>query len=74
MWKEIRMRQQILELMASVLQVPIEKITEDTKMEDLEEWDSLMNVMLIALFSFLVEHVNLDRGKCQDFGIAMIQL
>ena len=42
------MRQQILELMASVLQVPIEKITEDTKMEDLEEWDSLMHVMLIG--------------------------
>ncbi len=42
------MKNKILALMAEVLQVPEERITEDTRMDDLEEWDSLAHVMLIG--------------------------
>ena len=42
------MKQRVLELMAEVLQVPADIITEDTTMDDLEEWDSLTHVMLIG--------------------------
>lgn len=42
------MKREILELMAEVLQVPEDMITEDTRMDDLEEWDSLAHVMLIG--------------------------
>lgn len=42
------MKHRIFDLMAEVLQVPAEMITEETTMEDLEEWDSLTHVMLIG--------------------------
>lgn len=42
------MKKEILALMAEVLQVPEDMITEDTRMDDLEEWDSLAHVMLIG--------------------------
>lgn len=42
------MKSQILALMAEVLQVSEDMISEDTRMEDLEEWDSLAHVMLIG--------------------------
>ncbi|MBR6666087.1 MAG: acyl carrier protein [Lachnospiraceae bacterium] len=42
------MKHRVLELMAEVLQVPADIITEDTTMDDLEEWDSLTHVMLIG--------------------------
>ncbi len=42
------MKNQILTLMAEVLQVSEDMISEDTRMTDLEEWDSLAHVMLIG--------------------------
>lgn len=42
------MKHRIFDLMAEVLQVPVEMITEETTMDDLEEWDSLTHVMLIG--------------------------
>lgn len=42
------MKEKILELMDQVLQVPAGTVTETTKMEDLEQWDSLAHVMLIG--------------------------
>lgn len=42
------MKKQIFKLMAEVLQVAEDMITEDTHMDDLEEWDSLAHVMLIG--------------------------
>lgn len=42
------MKEKIIALMEEVLQVPEGMVTEDTKMEDLEEWDSLAHVMLIG--------------------------
>ena len=42
------MKEKILALMEEVLQVPEGMVTEDTTMDDLEEWDSLAHVMLIG--------------------------
>lgn len=42
------MKEKIIALMEEVLQVPTGTMTEGTKMEDLEEWDSLAHVMLIG--------------------------
>lgn len=42
------MKEKIIALMEEVLKVPEGVITEDTRMEDLEEWDSLAHVMLIG--------------------------
>lgn len=42
------MKKKILALVAEVLQVEEELITEETCMEDFEEWDSLAHVMLIG--------------------------
>ena len=42
------MKEQIIALMEEILRVPTGTITEETKMEDVEQWDSLAHVMLIG--------------------------
>lgn len=42
------MKREIIKLMAEILQVSEDMITEETRMDDLEEWDSLTHVMLIG--------------------------
>ena len=42
------MRRDIFRLIEEILQVPEGTINEDTKMEDLDEWDSLAQVMIIG--------------------------
>lgn len=42
------MKNEIFKLMAEILQVSEDMITEDIRMDDLEEWDSLTHVMLIG--------------------------
>lgn len=42
------MKNKVLKLMAEILQVSEDMITENTRMDDLEEWDSLTHVMLIG--------------------------
>ena len=42
------MKREIIKLMAEILQVSEDMITEETHMDDLEEWDSLTHVMLIG--------------------------
>ena len=44
----MELRDKIIALIADVLGVEPAVITEDTKMEDVEEWDSLMHVMIIG--------------------------
>jgi len=43
-----RMEDKIIALIEAVLLVPAGTITKDTRMEDVEEWDSLAHVMLIG--------------------------
>ena len=43
------MKEKIIALMEEVLQLPSGTVSESTRMEDLEEWDSLAHVMLIGL-------------------------
>lgn len=42
------MQEKILKLIEEILQVPAGTITIDTKIEDVEEWDSLAHVMIIG--------------------------
>lgn len=42
------MQEKILKLIEEILQVPTGTITVDTKIEDVEEWDSLAHVMIIG--------------------------
>lgn len=42
------MKEKMIALIEEVLKVPAGTITEDTMMEDVEEWDSLAHVMLIG--------------------------
>ena len=42
------MKEKIIALMEEVLQLPSGTVSESTRMEDLEEWDSLAHVMLIV--------------------------
>lgn len=42
------MKEKIIALIEEVLKVPAGTITEDTKIEDVEEWDSLAHVMIIG--------------------------
>lgn len=42
------MKEQIIALMEEVLRLPAGTVTEDTTMDDIEEWDSLAHVMLIG--------------------------
>ena len=57
------MREKIIALMEEIFQVPAGTVTEATKAEDLEEWDSLAHVMLIdALDSELGILIPLDEA------------
>lgn len=42
------MQEKILKLIEEILQVPAGTITTDTRIEDVEEWDSLAHVMIIG--------------------------
>ena len=42
------MKQQITDLLAELLNVPADTITEDTKASDIESWDSLNHVLIIG--------------------------
>ena len=42
------MKEKILRLIEEILQVPEGRVTENTLMEELEEWDSVAQVMIIG--------------------------
>ncbi len=42
------MQEKIIALMEEVLQVPEGTVTRDTRIEDVEQWDSLAQVMIIG--------------------------
>lgn len=41
-------QKEILDLIEEILKTPAGTITSDTRIEDVEEWDSLMHVMIIG--------------------------
>ena len=57
---EMSMKIKILELIEEILQVPAGTVTEDTLMEDLEEWDSLAHVMIIGQLEELGISIDLE--------------
>lgn len=42
------MKEQIIDIITEILQVPPGTVTEDTRIDDLEEWDSLAQVLIIG--------------------------
>lgn len=42
------MKEKVIALLEEILNVPAGTVTEDTKSEDLEEWDSLAHVTIIG--------------------------
>lgn len=56
------MKEQILALIEEVLQVPAGTVTEETVMEDLEEWDSLAHVMIIGQLEELGVSIDLEEA------------
>lgn len=42
------MKEKIIALIEEILKVPAGTITEETQIEDVEEWDSLAHVMIIG--------------------------
>lgn len=42
------MKEKIISLITEILRVPEGTVTETTRMEDLEEWDSLAQVLIIG--------------------------
>ena len=59
----VDMKEKIIALITEILQVPEGTVTENTLMEDLEEWDSVAQVMIIGeLESRLGISVPLDEA------------
>lgn len=46
--EENHMKEKIIGLITEILRVPEGTVTETTRMEDLEEWDSLAQVLIIG--------------------------
>lgn len=42
------MEEKVIEIIAKVLQVPVDEITPDVEIGELDEWDSLHNVTIFA--------------------------
>lgn len=45
---EVQMKEKIIALITEILQVPMGTVTETTLIEDLEEWDSLAQVLIVG--------------------------
>ena len=60
--EKFRIKEKIIELIEEVLQVPAGTVTEDTVMEDLEEWDSLAHVMIIGQLEELGISIDLEEA------------
>lgn len=60
--EKFKMKEKIIELIEEVLQVPAGTVTEDTVMEDLEEWDSLAHVMIIGQLEELGISIDLEEA------------
>lgn len=66
------MKEKIIALITEILQVPEGTVTENTLMEDMEEWDSVAQVMIIGeLESKLGISVPLDKAM-EMTGVADI--
>ena len=67
---ENNVKEQIIELIESILQVSAGTVTENTKMEDLEQWDSLAHVMIIGE---LEEKLGISIPLEEAIGIRTVQ-
>ena len=63
------MEQEIIDLVAGVLKIVPERITRATTMDDLQEWDSMRNVMIL---STLEEHFDIMFPEDDIFDLISI--
>ncbi|MST59119.1 acyl carrier protein [Waltera intestinalis] len=56
------MKEKIIKLIEEVLKVPAGTITEDTMIEDVEQWDSLAHVMIIGQLEELGVSIPLEEA------------
>lgn len=63
------MEQEIIDLVAGVLKIAPERITRATTMDDLQEWDSMRNVMIL---STLEEHFDIMFPEDDIFDLISI--
>lgn len=56
------MKEKIIKLIEEILKVPAGTITEDTMIEDVEQWDSLAHVMIIGQLEELGVSIPLEEA------------
>ena len=64
------MEEEIKKIVASVLEIPVDKLDIDVNMEDIEKWDSLHNVML---FSTLEDEFDIDIPDEDRFDLVNVR-
>lgn len=64
------MEQEILKIIAGVLEMPFDKLDIDSEMEDIDTWDSLHNVML---FSTLEDEFDIEIPEEDLFDLTTIR-
>ena len=60
----------IIGIVAGVLEIPVEKLDIDADMEDIDSWDSLHNVML---FSTLEDEYDIDIPDEDRFDLVNVR-
>lgn len=44
----MEIKEKVIQLVAECLEIPIENLSLETDMDDVEEWDSMRNVMILS--------------------------
>lgn len=44
----MELKEEIREIMAGILEIPVDKLPFEAEMEDVEGWDSMRNVMILS--------------------------
>ena len=66
----MNIEQEVIDIISSTVKVPPESITIDTTMEDVQEWDSMRNVMIL---STLESHFDLMFPEDDIFDLISVK-
>ena len=60
---DIHMKEKVFEIIAGILKIDAASLTEETKIEDIEKWDSLAHLMIIeAIDNKLGKSIPIDKA------------
>lgn len=60
---DIQMKEEVFEIIAGILKIDAASLTEETKIEDIEKWDSLAHLMIIeAIDNKLGKSIPIDKA------------